>query len=105
MPMKPIKRGIKEWVLADSSNSYFFRLEVYTGRKNNTIEHCLGANVVKELAKDFQHSWQYVFFDNFFTSKSLLHDLEQVGLYGCRTARTNRKHFPLTLKKIKMKKR
>ena len=47
MPMKPIKRGIKVWVLADSSNGYFSRLEVYTGRKNNTIEHCLGANVVK----------------------------------------------------------
>ena len=30
MPMKPIKCGIKVWVLGDSSNGYFSR---YTGRK------------------------------------------------------------------------
>ena len=32
MPMKPIKRGIKVWVLGDSSNRYFSRFNVYTGR-------------------------------------------------------------------------
>ncbi len=29
MPKKPIKRGIKVWVLADSTNGYFCRLQVY----------------------------------------------------------------------------
>ena len=38
MPQKPIKRGIKVWVLADSRNGYFSRLEIYTGKKENT-EH------------------------------------------------------------------
>ncbi len=33
MPMKPIKRGIKVWVLANSTNGYFSRIEVYTGKK------------------------------------------------------------------------
>ena len=33
MPLKPIKRGIKVWVLGDSTNGYFSRFEVYTGRK------------------------------------------------------------------------
>ena len=32
MPVKPIERGIKMWVLGDSSNGYFSRFEVYTGR-------------------------------------------------------------------------
>ena len=32
MPQKPIKRGIKVWVLGDSSNGYFSRLDIYTGR-------------------------------------------------------------------------
>ena len=105
MLIKPVKCGIKVWVLADSSNGYFSRLEVYTGRKNNNTEHCLGAKVVKELTKDFHHSWCYVYFDNCFTTKSLLDDLEQDGLYGCETARSNRKQFPVALKKIKMKKR
>ena len=33
MPQKPIKRGIKVWVLGDSYNGYFSRLDIYTGRK------------------------------------------------------------------------
>ena len=33
MPMKPIKRGIKVWVLADE-NGFFSRFEIYTGKKD-----------------------------------------------------------------------
>ena len=33
MPMKPIKRGIKVWVRADSRNGYFSQFEVYTGKR------------------------------------------------------------------------
>ena len=68
LPMKPIKRGIKVWVLGDSSNGYFSRLEVYTGKKGNTVEKDLGARVVKDLTQDFQSRWHRVYFDNFFTS-------------------------------------
>ena len=32
-PLKPTKRGIKVWVAADSTNRYFSRFEVYTGKK------------------------------------------------------------------------
>ena len=41
MPQKPIKRGIKVWVLGDSSNGYFSRLDIYTGRKivKSALEH------------------------------------------------------------------
>ena len=52
--MKPIKRGIKLWVLADE-NGLFSRFEVYTGKKDG-VEHSLGARVVKDLTKDFQGS-------------------------------------------------
>ena len=104
MPQKPIKRGIKVWVLADSRNGFFSRLEVYTGRKRNT-EHGLGERVVKDLTLDFQGKWHWVFFDNFFTSKKLLCDLESVGIYGCGTARKDRRDFPEQLKKPKLKER
>ena len=33
MPMKPIKRGIKVWVLADSANGYFHKFDIYTGKQ------------------------------------------------------------------------
>ena len=73
--MKLIKRGIKVWILGDSSNGYFSRLDVYTSKKENSVEHNLGARVVKQLTNDFQNKWHQVFFDNFFTSKSLICDL------------------------------
>ena len=96
---KPVKRGIKVWVLADSANGYFSRLEVYTGRKGKTPEHGLGARVVMTLTSDFQQRWHRAFFDNFFTSKALLAELEKVKVYGCGTARSDRKGFPVQLKK------
>ena len=40
----------------------------------------------------------FVYFDNFFSSPELLMDLIDLGIYGCRTLRTNRKHFPQQLR-------
>ena len=104
MPQKPIKRGIKVWVLADSKNGYFSRFEIYTGKKDHA-ERGLGARVVKDLSFDFQGKWHHLLFDNFFTSKKLLCDLESVGTYGCGTARRDRLGFPEQLKNPKLKKR
>lgn len=55
LPKKPISRGMKVWVLADSSCGYFWRLEVYTGKKNGKTETGLGKRVVMDLTTDFQH--------------------------------------------------
>ena len=33
MPLKPVRRGIKVWALADSLNGYISEFEVYTGKK------------------------------------------------------------------------
>ena len=101
MPKKPIKRGIKVWVLGDSLNGYFSRLEIYTGKKGNTVEHGLGGRVVKDLTTNFQHKWHRVYIDNYFNSKSLLCDLEKHGIYCCGTIRSDRKGFPAQLKAAK----
>ena len=36
MPKKPIKRGFKVWVRADSHNGYISDVDVYTGRDDST---------------------------------------------------------------------
>ena len=97
MPMKPIKRVIKVWVLRDSSNGYFSCSDVYTGRKEQH-EEGLGAHVVKSLTSDLKHKYHHMYFDNYFTSFQLLEDLEKDGIYGYGTARSNRKEFPVALK-------
>ena len=98
LPMKPIKRGIKVWVLGDSSNRYFCNFQVYTGKVNNTTEKGLGARVVKDLTSDLKGKY-HRFFDNYFTSTSLLVDLSKDGIYACGTARKDRVGFPEALKK------
>lgn len=105
MPLKPTKRGIKVWVAADSTNGYFSRFEVYTGKKNNTTEHGLGARVVKTLTSDLKGKYHHVYFDNYFTSLKLLEDLEKDNIYACGTARKDRKGFPPQLKKPNLKNR
>ena len=105
MPLKPIKRGIKVWVAADSTNGYFSRFEVYTGKKDNTTEHSLGARVVKTLTSKLKGKYHHVYFDNFFTRLNLLEDLEKDQIYACGTARKDRKGFPDLLKKANLKNR
>ena len=88
MPLKPTKRGIKVWVLADSHNGYFSHFEVYTGKKGNTAEKNLGVRVVKTLTAELKGKGHHVFFDNFFTNEQLLQDLLADDIYSCGTARS-----------------
>ena len=101
MPLKPVKRGIKVWVLADSNNGYFSKLQVYTG-KADSLEKALGPRVVKELTAHLHGKKHHVFFDNFFTNKEFLEDLEDDGIYACGTARKDRRGFPDLLKTAKL---
>ena len=105
MPKKPTKRGFKVWVLGDSSTGYFSRLEVYTGKKDTGTESGLGGRVVKDLTSNFQHQWYWCYFNNFFSSKSLLCELLQVGIYGIGMCHKDRKLFPRELKKPNLKER
>ena len=99
MPMKPTKRGIKVWVLADSHNGYFWRFEVYTGKQGDTVERGLPARVVKSLTEELKGQNYHVYFDNFFNSFELLNDLASDNIFACGTARSNRRGFPEALKK------
>jgi len=103
MPLKPVRRGIKVWALADSLNGYISEFEVYTGKKANAVEKHLGLNVVKTLTQHYVNTFRHVYFDNFFTGVGLLLDLLKSGLYGCGTLRSNRKGFPEDLKPVAKK--
>ena len=101
MPLKPTKRGIKVWVLADSHNGYFWKFEVYTGKQGDTVEKGLPARVVKSLTEELKGQNFHVYFDNFFNSYELLNALVSDNIFACGTARSNRKGFPAALKNVK----
>lgn len=57
LPLKPVKRGLKVWVLADGHTGYVTRFDLYTGKKGKTVEEGLGASVVKSLSKDLMYKY------------------------------------------------
>ena len=84
MPAKLTKYGIKVWMAADSSNGYVLNFDVYLGKE---------ANVTK-LIRPFMNKNHPVYFDNFFSSVTLLEHLEANGTYACATVRCIRKDLP-----------
>ena len=66
LPMKPVKRGFKIWVRADSHNGYVCEFECYTGKKGDTTEFGLGGCVVTRLTRDLVGKAYHIFMDSFF---------------------------------------
>lgn len=93
LPNKPTKRGIKVWVLADSKNGYVYNFEIYTG-KDESRSTGLGEHIVKTFISDLEFSYRKVYFDNYFTTPSLLDYLYKKGIYATGTVRINRKNMP-----------
>ena len=93
MPKKPTKWGIKVWVCADAKTAYITTFSIYTG-KTNDIGKGLAYRVVMNLLQDYLGKHYKVYFDNFYTSPTLVADLRSNRIYSSGTCRTNRKHFP-----------
>ena len=109
MPKKPNKFGIKVWMLADSETYFVPRFQVYLGKQENTDENDaerargLGFEVVDFLGKPYFNAYRHFYFDNYFSSVSLLQHLLENKTYACSTLRHSRKLFPADLKNIKLK--
>ena len=83
MPMKPVKWGIKVWLLGDSSNEYFSKFTRANKRGWAWRAH-------SKNTKGLEKKSHNVFFNNFFTSMNLLEDLED-SIYGCSIVQRDRK--------------
>ena len=93
--MKPVKRGFKIWVRADSHNGYVCEFECYTGKKGDTTEFGLGGCVVTRLTRDLVGKAYHIFMVSFFL---LYHQLLSDRIYCTGTLRSNRRNFPPDLK-------
>ena len=100
---KPIRRGFKVWVLADSDNGYFVDVDVYVGRSSDeTIEQNLTSRVVLKLTEPYRNKYHQLFCDNFFTSPALFDELHQDGVYACGTVRSDQRGFLADLKGLRL---
>ena len=89
-------KHIKVWVLADNHNGSFQKLQVYI----------LGMWAVQRssLEKGIEglHTRHHHVFLIIFTGEQLVHTKECMDIYGCGTARKDRKGFPELLKSVQL---
>lgn len=88
---KPIRFGFKIWMLC-SSNGYPYKMEIYAGKKQGVQSYePLGARVVNDLLAAVVNPLHVeVFFDNFFSSYKLFHDLAKKNFKATGTLRQGR---------------
>ena len=92
---KPIRFGIKVWMLADSESKYIYKQQLYIGRNpGERAEVGLAARVVKELCSGLVGFGHHLYIDNFYTSVDLYQYLFKHNIYACGTIRGSRKNFP-----------
>ena len=101
LPLKPVKRGFKVWVVAESSSGYFLDLQVYVGKEGNESEYGLGERVVLNLTEQYRGEEYHIFCDNFFSSPRLFLTLQSQSLYACGTVRPHRLNFPPDLRGVR----
>lgn len=98
MPKKPVKRGLKVWVVADVKSGFFLDFDVYTGAADDRrTEHGLATNVVLSLTDAYKQQNRHIYCDNFFTSVDLFHQLSKDNSYACGTVRVDSKAYPYEL--------
>ena len=100
MPQKPTKWGIKVWVCCDARTGYIHSFDVYTGADPGKPTHPKGLayDVVLGLMGSRLGIGHVIYMDNFYTSPELFQALYLEGTAASGTVRTNRKHFPASLK-------
>lgn len=103
MKDKLIKFGIKVFVLADSTNGYVAKIQIYTGKKVNTggvAQVGLCTRVVLDLMEGYEHSGHQLYIDNFYTSSILFLTLYHHGIHATSTAHCSRRSFPKELIRV-----
>lgn len=94
---KPVKWGVKLWMLCDSKSGYCSNFDIYSGRDEdfNGLDNIgVVSAVVIKLCQVMHGSNRTVYTDRYYTSPSLAYYLDQLGLRFCGTAMTNRTGFP-----------
>ncbi|KAK6470125.1 piggyBac transposable element-derived protein 4-like [Huso huso] len=97
---KPTRWGFKLWVMACSNTGYTYDFDVYAGSKEGRI-YDLAKKVVLQLSQPLVNQGYYLWFDNYYTSPSLLSELRERGFLACGTYNPNRRWFPRCLKDYK----
>lgn len=99
MPSKPLKKGLKVWMLCDSRSGYCHRARIYVGKASEEAAvAALGYRVVTSLVRGLEGKHHHIFMDSFFTSVPLMQRLLRNGLYACGPTQPSRRGYPEVLR-------
>ena len=90
---KPTKWGFKYWVLADVTG-YTIDFDIYLGKAAQFSGKGLSFDVVMKLVEPYTFQGYEVFFDNFYTSPTLLEELLQHEIFATGTLNITRRGVP-----------
>lgn len=91
---KPIRFGIKCWVLASSKSRFVSNIEVYLGEGTGLGWYGLGYHVVISMVEGLERRWHHLVVDNAFASVNLFHELMARGMWATGTVRLSSKNLP-----------
>jgi hypothetical protein len=94
MPDKPVRFGIKVWLLASSKSRFVWQMEVYFGEQTGAGAHGLGYHVEERMVKGLENRGHCLVIDNFFASVNLFHELMCKGIWATGTVRRTSKNLP-----------
>jgi len=94
MPDKPVKFGVKLYILCDSKTGYYKNFTMYAGKDDSAVGNVgkTGA-VVIELVEDIFHPNHYLYVDHFYTNPILFKPLNERGILATGTSRS-KKNYP-----------
>ena len=87
-PNKPIKWGLRSYILAESSSGYVYSMKPYSG-EGSTLDQ-----TVPFLLGDLAHKGYHLYMDNFYNSVNRCGLLQELGTQVCGTVRRQRGEPP-----------
>ncbi|CAG5123418.1 unnamed protein product [Candidula unifasciata] len=96
---KPVKWGIKSFLLCESQTGYIYNIEVYTGKTAGQLvpQLCATGNLVMKLTSCIAGQNYQLFMDGFYNSPDLSRHLLKMNIETCGPVQVNRKDFPRQL--------
>ena len=87
---KPVKFGVKGFLMCDSKNYYCHKVEIYTGKSKSSIDYSATENLLINLTKNVVDNDRILYMDSYYTSTKISKylSLHRTGLIG--TIRKNR---------------
>ena len=86
---KPIRWGIKLWVLCEAKRGHVLNFQVYLCKEGGHVEQHLARRVVKALILPIANKFHYLYMDNFYCDPHLFLELDRKQVLACGTIRAN----------------